>query len=149
MAKADELNARQLLFALGIIEGKPGGTAYVEAGFKPRSSAVADAAASRLLRNVRVAAFIESKRGQLEQETDVKAADVIRELARIGLATGRNSWERFSMELRMQDKLRALEMLSKHLGIFDVSDRSDKTLLEQMHEAMTADDGGYSGERTE
>ena len=53
------------------------------------------------------------------------------------------------MELKMTDKLRALEMLGKHLGIFDVSDRSDTTLMEQMHEQMIKEDDGYSGERSE
>lgn len=148
MDEAENLNARQFRFALGIIEGKTGEQAYVDAGYKARD-AVARTNASKLLTNPNVSAFIHSKRGQLEQETDVKAADVIRELARIGLASGKNSWERFSMELKMTDKLRALEMLGKHLGIFDVSDRSDKTLMEQMHEQMIKEDDGYSGERTE
>lgn len=142
MDEAENLNTRQLRFALGVIEGKTEEQAYVDAGYKPRG---ARANASRLIANDSVSAFIESKRGQLEQETDVKAADVIRELARIGLATGRNSWERFSMELRMQDKLRALEMLGKHLGIFEVSDRSDSTLMKQMFDKMTEDAKGYDG----
>lgn len=54
-----------------------------------------------------------------------------------------------SVKFKLHDKLRALEMLAKHLGLFDVTDRSDKTLMQLMHEAMTEGGGDYSGDRPE
>ena len=179
MAESDNLNTRQLRFALGIIEGKAKGKAYVDAGFSARGNA-AEAAASRLLRNVKVADFIQKMRGDMQQETKVTAERVISELAHIAFARMNrySTWGESGVSLKdssrlsddevapiaevsetptkhgsaikfkLHDKLPALQMLGKHLGIFDVSDRSDKTLMEQMHEAMMQEAGEFSGDRS-
>lgn len=180
VAESDNLNAQQLRFALSVIEGKPGGKAYVDAGYKARGNA-ADVNASKLLRNPKVAAFIEKMRGQMQQDTKVTAERVILELARIAFADHRNyatvtargvtlkpsdsltadqaaavsevsetpTRHGRAIKFKLYDKLPALQMLGKHLGIFDVTDRSDKTLMEQMHEALMQDAEGYSGDRPE
>lgn len=68
-----------------------------------------------------------------------------KQLAAVSEVTETPSRHGKNVRFKLADKLRALELLGEHLGIFDVSDRSDKTLLEAMHEAMTADMGPYTG----
>ncbi len=110
-----DLNTRQLRFALGIIEGKTGEQAYVEAGYIARGDR-ARAAASRLLTNANVAEYVRKMRGDLQESTKITAELVVNELALIGLASGENAWSRFQMDMKMTDKIRALELLGKHLG---------------------------------
>ncbi|WRQ13080.1 terminase small subunit [Vibrio phage vB_VpM-pA2SJ1] len=58
----EALNVRQQKFALGILENKTERQAYIDAGYKPKTDNAADVAANKLIRNVKVAAFIDSVR---------------------------------------------------------------------------------------
>lgn len=49
------------------------------------------------------------------------------------------------VRFKLHDKLRALELLGQHLGIFKVADRSDPTLLEKMYEEMVKGVPDYDG----
>lgn len=80
-------------------------------------------------------------------ELKASASLTYKQLAAVSEVTETPSRYGKNVRFKLADKLRALELLGQHLGIFDVNDRSDKTLLEQMHEAMTEGVGEYSGER--
>lgn len=86
MAAQEDLNARQLRFVLGVIEGKDAKSAYINAGYKARGNA-AEASASKLLRNPKVATFIDRMRGELQEETKVSAKRVIDELAKLAFSS--------------------------------------------------------------
>jgi phage terminase small subunit len=79
-------NAKHEAFARAIVEGSSGRDAYRGAGYKPKSAAVADAAASRLLRDVKVAARVSELKQLAAARSEVKAADVLAELAKIAFS---------------------------------------------------------------
>jgi len=58
-------NVKHERFVLAIARGEPAEKAYAEAGFKTATTAVAASAASRLLKNVKVAARLSEIRGQV------------------------------------------------------------------------------------
>lgn len=76
-------NARHEAFARGIVEGKAAGAAYVAAGYKP---AGAEANASRLIRNDKVAARIAELKAEAAKGAVATAQQVLEELTKIGLA---------------------------------------------------------------
>ena len=106
--------------------------------------------ASKLLRNTKVAAYIEEKMAERSERTEIKQDDVVKELAKIGFAQitdyvevrNINGFEKIvikptdemekdkigaiagikesqnGIEIKMNDKVKALELLGKHLGMF-------------------------------
>jgi phage terminase small subunit len=104
------LNPRQQQFVAGYLARLPASEAYRRAGYTCRSQQAAEAAASRLLRNVKVAEAIEAGRQRAERAADVKAADVIRGL----YAEANNTGEGSSHSARVS----AWVALGKHLGMF-------------------------------
>src|SRR5258706_14370831 len=78
-------NAKHEAFARAIVEGKSGRAAYHAAGYSAQGD-VADAAASRLLGNVKVAARIAELKGEAAQAAIVTAARILEELAKLAFA---------------------------------------------------------------
>ena len=78
-------NARHEAFARAIVEGSSGRAAYGAAGYRAKG-AVADAAASRLLGNVKVSARIAELKGVAAQASTVEATRVLTELAKLAFA---------------------------------------------------------------
>lgn len=135
-------------FAREYIVDRNATRAYLAAGFRPKSSRVAEACASRLLSTAKVQALVR----QLSQETakrlDLEAEDVLREAMRIGLFDPRRLFaedgsllppHRWPDEVaaavasfevvegsegaqvkkvKLWDKNSALEKLFRHLGLF-------------------------------
>ena len=62
------LTQKQINFALDVVKQIPAGKAYM-AHYKVRTMAVADAAASRLLKTVRVQAYLKELRQKMEDES--------------------------------------------------------------------------------
>lgn len=124
--------------------------AYKAAYKSVKNDNSAMAGASRMLRNVKVAAYIEEKMAERSERTEIKQDDVVKELAKIGFAQitdyvevqNINGFEkviikptdeiekekigaiagikegRNGIEIKMNDKVKALELLGKHLGMF-------------------------------
>ena len=124
--------------------------AYKAAYKSVKNDNSAMAGASRMLRNVKVAAYIEEKIAERSERTEIKQDDVVKELAKIGFAQitdyvevqNINGFEkviikptdeiekekigaiagikegRNGIEIKMNDKVKALELLGKHLGMF-------------------------------
>jgi phage terminase small subunit len=78
-------NARHEAFARAIVRGSTGRAAYGAAGYRTHG-VVADAAASRLLRNVKVAARVAELKSVAAQAATVTAARVLDELAKLAFA---------------------------------------------------------------
>lgn len=85
MAPPFGLTDQQRRYADGLLKGKTQRDAYISAGYKARG-ATADAAAARLLRNVRVAAYLEHHRQKAQKKTEITVERVLRELAAIGFS---------------------------------------------------------------
>jgi phage terminase small subunit len=82
-----ELSAKHLAFIIGVVAGIPPTQAAIEAGYSPHT---ASHQASRLLKNVHIAAEIERRRNKLAQRVEIAQADVLREWALIGFSDMRN-----------------------------------------------------------
>lgn len=89
--------------------------AYRTVYTRVKNNSTAAAAAARLLKNVNVSAYIEKRMEERSKRTEVKQDDVINELAKIGFAKTALLYE---MEIKTNDKLKALELLGRHLGMF-------------------------------
>ena len=102
---ASSLTARQARFVQEYLVDLNGTQAAIRAGY---SSHTAAAQAVRLLINVNVKAAVDA--GAAAQ-LDLTAKKVLTELLGVGYA------EVASKDIRVPDKLRALELLAKHLGL--------------------------------
>lgn len=130
--------------------------AYKVAYPRVKSDEVAKAAASRLLTNVNVAAYISERMQERQKRTEITQDRVIEELAAIAFAKATDfvqivdekvTWTdtenlsekqsraiaeikegKFGIELKLNDKEKALELLGRHLGMF--KDKLEVTGLE-------------------
>ena len=73
-------NARHERFAQEIVKGKSGREAYRSAGFKPKNDNAADAAASRLLKDVKVRARITELQERAAKRAELTVVDILNEL---------------------------------------------------------------------
>ena len=152
--------------------------AYKAAYPKVKKDDVAAQAGSRMLRNVKVSAYIEKRIKEREKRTEITQDMVLKELAAIGFANGSdfakvvertmkdklgnfiidgNTGEPIKcktvdliltddlpeekkkaisgikegangIEVKLNDKVKALELLGKHLGMFEKSDNNEEAL---------------------
>ncbi len=130
--------------------------AYKAAYPRVKNDDVAAQAGSRLLRNVKVGTYIEKRIKEREKRTEITQDMVLRELAKIGFAnvtdflsvingrvliksTQEIEKEKIGaiagiksgmngIEVKLNDKVKALELLGKHLGMFDKSDSNEDAL---------------------
>jgi phage terminase small subunit len=78
-------NSRHEAFARAIVKGSTGRAAYCAAGYRAKG-VVADAAASRLLGNVKVSARIAELKGAAAQASTIEATRVLEELGKLAFA---------------------------------------------------------------
>ena len=82
-----------------------------------KKDATAAQAASRMLRNVKVSEYIQKQMHERQQRTNISQDRVLDDLAAVAFETDREI-------VSVRERLRALELLGKHLGLFD--SRKDK-----------------------
>lgn len=73
-------NARHEIFAQETVKGASGREAYKTAGYKPKNDNVADANASRLLRDAKVRARIEELQERAAVRAELTVLDILDEL---------------------------------------------------------------------
>ena len=142
--------------------------AYMVAYPSVKSDAVAAVNASKLLRNPKVAAYITERQREIQKRTEISQDRVITELARIAFTErgafarvtgGGRTVEltdtdeltadqraalsgveetKFGIKVSTYDKVRALELLGKHLGIFDGKSGQDNGRENNLLEAIKA-----------
>lgn len=106
---------KQKTFAEEYLKDLNATRAYKETYRRVKSDDVAAANGSRLLRNAKVAAYIEKQMARRSERTQVSQDEVVKELAKIGFSrTGAVD----ELEMKIGDKLKALELLGRHLGMF-------------------------------
>jgi len=86
----------------------------LRAGYSPRT---APQQGSRLLKNVDVQAAIATQQSQKLQAVEVRIEDVLRDLKAIAHTDLQTLSEQSGVPARWADKLKALELLMKHLGL--------------------------------
>ena len=112
--------------------------AYKVAYPRVKNAETAAAAAARLLKNVKVAAYIEKRMQDRQKRTEITQDMVLQELAdfaqivkgRVVLTNTADMSDeqiraiagikqgKFGIELKLNDKEKALELLGRHLGMF-------------------------------
>lgn len=142
-AEQGELTPRQRRFAEEYCVDLNATAAYVRAGYSARGNS-AEAAASRLLSNVKVQSIIEQKQKEISKQCEVTAEKVIREVSKLAFSDVRKLFNAdgslkpihelddataaaiASIEvdltgvrkIKVWDKNSAQERLCKHLGLF-------------------------------
>ena len=114
------LTPRQARFVKEYLVDMNGTQAAIRAGYSARTAA---AQAVRLLINVKVKAAVEAGAAKQHAQLDLTAQKVLTELLGVGYA------EVATSNIKVGDKLRALELLAKHLGL----------LTEQVNVTLVAD----------
>lgn len=82
---------------------------YLRAGYKAKSSDIACAEGSKLLRNPKVAEYIKELRERQAKRTEVSSDEVVEELKKVAFCDAK---------VLGRDKVKALELLGQHLGMF-------------------------------
>jgi phage terminase small subunit len=98
------MNQRQQLFAYKYLETGNATLAY-KVAYGVEDDNTAAVSGSKLLRNAKVSAFISERQKATAQQVEASIEDVVRSISRLA-ATARTDSE----------KLKALDMLMKHLG---------------------------------
>lgn len=90
--------------------------AYLAAYPSVKKEKTAASAAARMLKNVNIQKFLQELKQERESRVLVSQDDVIKAIQEIAFDAGEKA----------KDRLRALELLCRHLGMFDQKDELDK-----------------------
>ena len=141
-----QLTKKQKIFADEYLIDLNATRAYKVAYPRVKNDDIAAANASRLLRNAKVAAYISERMQERQKRTEITQDRVIEELAAIAFARATDFAQivdgcvvltdtkelsetqikaiagikegKFGIELKLNDKEKALELLGRHLGMF-------------------------------
>ncbi len=145
--------------------------AYMRAGYSVKKRVTAEQNASKLLRNTKVQEYIAELRGAQSQRTQITADRVLQELAAIAFSdrtelaqvgkrgevcftpTDELSDEakktiagieegKYGTKVTSYDKVKALELLGKHLGLF-TSGADNSAALDKLDEVLSKIEGGF------
>ena len=109
-----QLTPKQYRFVTEYLVDLNASQAALRAGYSPRT---APQQGSRLLKNVDVQAAIATQQSQQLQAVEVRIEDVLRDLKAIAHTDLQTLSEQSGIQARWADKLKALELLMKHLGL--------------------------------
>lgn len=98
--------------------------AAMRAGYAPKT---AYSQGQRLLKNVETADYITELKARQSERTGITADEVLKELSKLGFASI-DACESF----KASDKLRALELIGKHIGMFKPDQDADAPALEKL-----------------
>lgn len=104
--------------------------AAVRAGYSEKT---ADRIANQNLKKLEVQQYLQKLMQERSERTKISADDVVRELERIAMT---------DTEITGKEKIKALELLGKHLGMFSNGGSDDSKVLEKLDEVL----GGIKSE---
>lgn len=129
-----KLTDKQKRFCEEYIVDLNGTRAYLAAYPLVRSDATARANASRLLTKANIQQYIAELRAEQQQRTQITADAVLGELAKIASTE--------DVEITGKEKLKALELLGKHLGLFQ-NGADNTAALDKLDEVLGKIEGGF------
>lgn len=160
--KNNILSGKRLIFANAHLEGKTNRECFKLAKYKAKNVETMDAAAARLLGDVKVQAYIKERQAKIEDKTDNTKLKIMAELSKIAFSDIKNilSFGRGGVvlkdsedvdgsiiaeasetvtehggtqRLKLHDKMKALELLGKHIGMFKdtIKHEVDDSVLKQ------------------
>lgn len=112
MMKEVSFTKKQKCFADEYLKDYNGKQAAIRAGYSEKT---AENQASRMLRLVKVAEYLGKRQIEKEKKIGITIEAIIDELKEIGFGIVDGD------KLKMNDKIKALELLGKHLGMFSES----------------------------
>lgn len=130
------LTAKQQRFVEEYLVDLNATQAAIRAGYKAKTAAVIG---SENLKKPYVKAEIQKRQQEKSNKTGITQERVLNELAKVAFA---DAADNPTADLRYTNKLRALEMLAKHLGLFERSNEDDSNEgcgVVQMPSVMPAD----------
>ncbi len=142
-----ELTPKQEHFVKEYLVDLNGLKAAVRAGYSPKSAAVT---AARNLKNPTVRAAVQDAMQRRARRTEVSQDRVLQELARIAFAAPDDlqQWRKVGLAPRFADRLRALELVGRHLGMWrqnmrlevqvQTGDKLRKALMEKFERIVEA-----------
>lgn len=86
-SKTKKLTVKQKKFVDGICSGKFQGQAYIDAGYKIKTLAIANTEACLMMRKPHIKYQIDKRMGKVAKKADIKAEEVIQELKAMGLSS--------------------------------------------------------------
>lgn len=89
--------------------------AAVRAGYKEKTAAQQG---HNLLQMAKVQEAIKEEVAQRQERTKITGDQVVTELAQIAFAKVDDYYRDYGLDVRLADKIKALELLGKHFGIF-------------------------------
>lgn len=110
-----EVTEKQKVFADEYLIDLNATRAYKVAYPTVKNDDTAAQAGSRMLRNVKVAEYIQKRIQERQKRTEITQDKVLNELAAMAFA---DVAEAVEIRLKPSDKLKALELLGRHLGMF-------------------------------
>lgn len=128
-----KLTEKQKRFCEEYIVDLNGVRAYIAAYPLVRSDAAARANASRLLTKANIQQYIAELRKEQQRRTEITADTVLGELAKIAAT---------EVDIKGSDKMKALELLGKHLGLFQ-SSADNSAALEKLDEVLGKIESGF------
>ena len=108
--------------------------AYIRAGYSVKKTVTAEQNASKLLRNTKVQEYIAELRTNQQQRTQITADVVLGELVKIAAAE--------DVQITGKEKIKALELLGKHLGLFQ-NGADNSAALEKLDEVLGKIGGSF------
>ena len=133
---AEVLNPRHARFAQEYLIDLNGAQAAIRAGFSKRT---ARSAAARLLTNADIRAAIDEAKLARSERTKITADKVLEELARVAFF---DSFE--DGRVKMVDKLRALDLIARHLQMFDAKAQEPQNVIIEVHSNIPGAPGSIS-----
>ena len=121
------ITTRQKSFADEYLKDYNGKQAAIRAGYSEKT---AENQASRMLRLVKVAEYLGKRQIEKEKKIGITIEAIIDELKEVGFGIVDGD------KLKMNDKIKALELLGKHLGMFSES-KDKETEVNIMVQVLT------------
>lgn len=107
--------------------------AAIRAGYSPKT---AKSQGQRLLTKVDIKKYIDEHTEEQYERAGISADDVLNELVSIAMVDG--------VEITGKQKIKALELLGRHLGLFDNNkDRSTEQVLERLDSVLKNIESGF------
>lgn len=151
----DRLTEKQRIFCIEYLKDLNGTRAYKVAYPHVKNDNTAAAAASRLLRNVKIKSFIDKKLKEIEDKRIAKAEEVLKYLTSVmrgeeteevvvveGSGDGKSEARTIRKEVSAKERIRAAELLGKRYALFtdkvdmdvDVGTEKLDSILRQLKE---------------